>query len=92
MHSDDSINVNLSEESKEEIEYFWKPKAEHIYLNCADMNKQSREGLFMCGWNESLAPDIQILMTVITIIKPAVQRAPCVSSFINICDFFLINK
>lgn len=39
LHSDDSINVNLREESKEEMEYFRKPRAEHIYLNCVHMNK-----------------------------------------------------
>lgn len=39
LHSDDSINVNLREESKEEMEYFKKPRAGHIYLNCVHMNK-----------------------------------------------------
>lgn len=39
LHSDDSINVNLREESKEEVEYFRRPSAGHIYLNCAHMNK-----------------------------------------------------
>lgn len=33
LHSDDSINVNLREESKEEMEYFKKPGAWRIYLN-----------------------------------------------------------
>lgn len=39
LHSDDSINVNLREESKKEMEYFRKPRAGHIYLNCAHVNK-----------------------------------------------------
>ena len=39
LHSDDSINVNLREKSKEEMEYFRKPRAGHIYLNCVHMNK-----------------------------------------------------
>ena len=33
LHSDDSINVNLTEESKGEIECFTKLKADHIHLN-----------------------------------------------------------
>lgn len=39
LHSDDSINVNFGGKSKEEMEYFRKPRAGHIYLNCAHMNK-----------------------------------------------------
>lgn len=39
LHSDASINVNLREKSKEEMEYFRKPRAGQIYLNCVHMNK-----------------------------------------------------
>lgn len=39
LQTDDSIHVNLKGESKEEMEYFQKPRAEHTSLNCSHMNK-----------------------------------------------------
>ena len=74
-HSDDSINDNLTEESKAEMEYVWKLKAERIHLNYVPMNKWSGENR---GWDQLL-----YMMQIVCIERKRERELKSVLSLLN---------